>query len=477
MCDDFAKATLADCPADIKQRLTDGLGTTLAALKNPCGSYTFDFQAMIDASDPLENLPVLFSSESFRSLEVEPTTVTANPGEMVEYWYGCAPSNPQAYFCARSESGASLNANGVWHDRRPFKSSATVSLWSVALPDEVRVKRGASPNYVIGNMPGVTACQMSGDGETYFVRDANGWLRHTGDLTWERVHTGTDFWLSPSFDGTCFILSRPRSRTVFYTIGNQTKDVSIPAQLPVDNEVFTAALGCLFFIVRGREVFTIGSALTNAELIFEFQDDAIATGVWTDALTVWVSTNKGTYMSNDAGCFWFFQEDAFAVGPGLYRTKESSVISVSSDKSFLESMNFPLRLNNRGVLYSVSNRWRTWFEDENMTTAFTEVPKDAPVTLSNNGLWLVTQDKGVLTLFLNVWNSPAFSSWCTTKDCKPGVEKYCALFKDIDKICQIPIKPDPTKPDDSSLSLGTIALIVLGALLGIGIIVAIILMS
>jgi len=329
-------------------------------------------------------------------------------------------------------------------------------------------------------MPGVTACQMSGDGEKYFVRDATGWLQHTGDLNWERVHTGTDFWLSPSFDGTCFILSRPQSRMVFYTIGNETKNISIPAQLPVDNEVFTAALGCLFFIVRGREVFTIGSTLTNAELIFEFPEGTVATGVWADALTVWVSTNTGTYMSNDAGCFWFFQEDAFAVGPGLYRTKGSGVISVSSDKSFFESMNFPLRLNNRGVLYSVSNRWRPWFEEKNMTTAFTEVPKDAPVTLSNNGLWLVTQDKGVLTLFLNVWNSPAFSSWCTTKDCKPGLEKYCALFKEIDKTCQDSDPGNPTnpgKPDDDSLSLGTIALIVLGALFGIGIIVAIILMS
>jgi hypothetical protein len=484
MCDNFAKETLVVCPADIKQRVADGLGTTLAALKSPCGPYTFDFQAMLE-SDPTANLPVLFSSEAFRSLEVEPTTVTANPGQMVEYWYGHAPAGATSFFCARSDSIYTYNAGGVWHNRTAFKSTLNASMWYTYDPPNtisVRVSKPPVPSFVIGTMAGVTACQMSGDGEKYFVRNASGWLQHTGGLNWEPVHPGTDFWLSPSFDGTCFILSRPRSRTVFYTIGNQTKDVSIPAQLPVENDVFTAALGCLFFIVRGREVFTIGSALAQAEVIFEFEADTVATGVWADALTVWVSTNKGTYMSNDAGCFWFFQEDAFAVGPGVYRTEGSNIISVSSDKSFSDSMNFPLRLSNRGLLYSVSNRWQTWFETKNMTTAFTQVPKGAPATLSNNGLWLVTQDKDVVTLYLNVWNSPAFSSWCSTKDCKSAFEKYCALFKDIDKICQTPIKPDPDKPDpdkpaDDSLSVGTIALIVLGALLGIGIIVAIIMAS
>jgi hypothetical protein len=249
----------------------------------------------------------------------------------------------------------------------------------------------------------------------------------------------------------------------------------------------------MFFAVRGREIYTVGSQLSKAQLIHTLPTSTVATGMWGDTRTVWVATDRGTYMSSDVGCTWVFQANSFAVGLGLYTKAADELIYTNSAETFVEAIRFPLRLSNGGRLSGTRKAWATWFEDRIATESSTEVKEGVPATLSRNGLFLVTQRDGVVTLYANAWNFRSFGMWCrrSNKDCKPFYAMYCEEYQAIDKGCAdeepgtfpdpgsspggpgpgggAPVAPEPTK-----MSTGTIVAIVLGSLAGIGLLVAVI---
>jgi hypothetical protein len=312
---------------------------------------------------------------------------------------------------------------------------------------------------------------MSGNGQKYFLKDNVGWQRHISGTNWQYVpQAGINWNLTPSFDGTQYVLTEtaPRSRVVSYIAGTSTVRVSnLPLENPGNHLMYAGVVGRLFFIVRGRDVYTTGSLGTLVR-IHQFDNLTFATGIFYDETTVWIPTNKGTFMSNDAGCSWVDQKDVFAVGPGLYTTKDSAFIWETTKKPFAQVVGFPLRLNNGGRLYSPVSGWTTWFEDKTMTNAFTEVEEGVPATLSPNGLYLLTQYKGLVNLYLNVWNFGTFPAWCklNRKECNPAYGKYCELYKDIDSGCktETPGNGDDEESDKSTLKT---VLTILGVLAGV----------
>jgi len=240
----------------------------------------------------------------------------------------------------------------------------------------------------------------------------------------------------------------------------------------------------MFFVVRGREIYTVGPLLSKAQLIYSLPTGTVASGMWGDDRTVWVATDKGTYMSSDLGCIWVSQAGSVAVGLGLYTKASDPLIYTNSGATFAESVRFPLRLSNGGRLSGTKKAWGTWFEDRLAAEGSTEVKEGVPATLSLNGLYLVTQKNGVVTLYVNVWNFRSFAIWCRqlNKDCKPSYVKYCEEFQAIDKGCEDkepgsfpdpgPPAGAPGLPDTSTgLSTGTIVGIVISSLVGIGLLV------
>jgi hypothetical protein len=318
----------------------------------------------------------------------------------------------------------------------------------------------------LGNVPGVvTACQLSGDGQVFFVRDATGWKRHRDTTTWDPIgKTGAGsaaLELNTSFDGETFVQSNPSSPTYHYKIGSaalQTKSLEDESK---GNAVRSAVLSNRIFIARGQKVYSVGS-LNLERVVFEAED--VITGLWADAKTLWLTTATGTLMSNDASWTWVELKNVFAIGPGLFSKPGSGTIWTHADESFVEAVGYPLRLTNGGHLYSNANDWAIAYQDnKTMDDKFTTIEATDAVVLSPNGLYLVTQDDGVVTLYLNVWNSTSFSAWCKESgdECVAAYAKYCLEFKG-DPRCKAnnPGNGGPD-PDPSKGGLPTWAIIVI----------------
>lgn len=62
MCEAYAKSALVRCPADIGQRLEDGLGRVLSVLDASC-TPPFDFKGLME--NPVADLPVVYSSDTY----------------------------------------------------------------------------------------------------------------------------------------------------------------------------------------------------------------------------------------------------------------------------------------------------------------------------------------------------------------------------------------------------------------------------
>lgn len=510
MCESFAQHRLRTCPADIDQRLADGLGDILSLYSDPCGKYSFDFESVLNMQDPTDGLPVLFSSENFTSADVVATTAIQNapvPQPIIEYWYGPRPGNDSSdTWCCRSRATSITDPNfyflsdGQWVITQVFKSQPGVCVYGSSLhANDIMLKRAGTDPLVIGGIPDATACQVSGNGQQYFVRGKTGWLRYRSLKEWTPIgQTGADLELSTSHDGNRWILSRPDSAVVYHRVGTQAvRSDTIPAGTSgATSKVYAAAGGRMFFVVRGREIYSVGSQLPKAQLIYSLPTGSVASGMWGDRQTVWVATDRGTYMSSDVGCTWVLQANSVAVGLGLYTKASDALIYTNSADTFAQSIRFPLRLNNGGRLSGTKKAWSTWFEDRMVTEGSTEVKEGVSATLSLNGLYLVTQRNGVVTLHINVWNFRSFAMWCrrSNKDCKPSYLKYCEEYQAIDKGCKdeepgtfpdpgsspgsgspgSPGSPGDPKPP-SGLSTGTIVGIVLGSLAGIGLLVVLIL--
>ena len=474
-CEGFAFARLGINPADIGQRIIDGLGPALYVLGGNCPA--FDFAKML--SNPTSNLPVLFSSLRYRSHKLEQTIYPQLTGvDVDEYWFGLGPW--ENTLCARSGSNTYSCRAGTWVLGVPgptstFKSVPGVMLSSAIKSGSTTLKLLGPPSstQLLGSaLNKITNCQTSGDGLTYFVRSANGW--HTyNKITEDWVGIGPDdvsWWLVPSFDGRSLVLTGPASN-FHYKIGSADMQTKVADGV---GSVYGAVLGATVFVARGSNIYTVGS-LNVRSLIYTLPAGA-ATGIWADDLTVWVATTVGTYMSNDAGWTWTVLNDEFAVGPGLFTKPGSASIWTHSDETFSETIGFPLRLTNGGLLANPSTGWRNGFEDKTMTTASTEILETTTAALSPNGLYLLTNVNGVITVYLNAWNSAKFAEWCNSHDCKAGYARYCQAFGTIDPGCRtdtpggpdIPGGPDtpnsPSPTPGKGLSTLAIVMIVLGVL-------------
>jgi hypothetical protein len=229
--------------------------------------------------------------------------------------------------------------------------------------------------------------------------------------------------------------------------------------------VYGAVLGYTVFVVRGSKIYTVGSL--NVLSLIKTLPDGVATGIWADDNTVWVSTTAGTYMSTDAGWTWIVLANKFAVGPGLFTELGGANILANSDETFAEVVGmFPLLLTNGGLLSSPQNGWSNSYEDKTANTLSTPISATAAVTLSPNGLYLVTNENGVITLYLNAWNSPRLTVWCKTagSGCNSGYARYCQAFGTVDTRCNPNTPSPPAAVPGKRLPTWALVLIVLGGL-------------
>jgi hypothetical protein len=482
-CEGFACARLEICPGDIEQRIADGFGPALNVLGGNCPA--FNFSQMVSASVPTSKLPVLFSSSRYRSHNLEQTIypkAIVSGVTIIEYWFGLGPAGNT--LCARANSGCYYFDLGKWVAGLPgadssFRSVPDVILSSLKFTGVTTLRKLGPPavSRTLSNTAAVvSSCQMSGDGLTYFWRTSGGWKIYDGTNNTVVPIQPQDaaLWLVPSFDGNTIVLTRSpfdaNHGEVVYKIGSANTETK--EAIGSGTEVFAAALGDTVFVARGASISTVGS-LNVYKLVYTLPS-GLATGMWADNVTVWIATTVGTYMSNDAGWTWTFLEDVFAVGPGLFTKTGSANIWTNSDETFSETIGFPLRMTNGGLLSSPSTGWRNGFEDKTMNSAYTEILSTTTNALSPNGLYLLTNVGGVITLYLNTWNSAMFSEWCNSNDCRAGRAKYCQAFGEIDPECKTdtPAGPSPpTTPPEKppkNFPVWAIALIVLGGLALIG---------
>lgn len=488
MCEDFACTRLKICPRDLKQRIEDGLGAVLSVFGNPCG--TFNFKGMLDSTEPTSNLPVLFSSQQFRSPALIDTTIPLFPTqvppiEIEEYWSGLSPFGENT-ICARGGLKCYFFYNDRWllwevtPGVQSFKSVPGTCLFAALWPTGSKIVLQTDQARELGTLPGVTACQLSGNGQACFARDATGWKRHTGNVTWNLIgKPGSALDLNTSFDGEIFVQSNPSSPEYYYKIGSaelQTKSLAVDESK--DDPVLSAVRDNKVFIARGKKVYSVGS-LDVEKVIFELIG-AVATGMWADEQTLWLTTDKGTFMTNNAGWTWTELRNLFAVGPGLFAKPDNAQIWKNSEQSFVQAVGFPLRLTNGGLLYNDTNKWANAYQDKTMNDEFTTIKATDKTALSPNGLYLLTQENGLVTLYLNVWNSASFAAWCKKdgNNCQAAYARYCQEFK-IDPGCKTdtpggpgnPGTPGPTPPPpDPKKGLPTwaIVLIAIGGLAIIG---------
>ena len=455
MCEGFActRLSLKLCPRDIKQRIADGLHIPLSVLGSACG--TFDFQGMLDTDEPTANLPVLFSSKFYQSPALIRTEDRPYPsGPAYEFWEGLAPSLGVHLFARSDSASFYLNTNKTWVNAGICKSTPNALLFYSTGDNTVRVQTQTSAVQLSAPRLNVSAVQISGDGLSFFLRDNTGWFRHSDPQTWtpvgEQIQGQNLSNLAVSFDGTSLVQSDTRSPLVRFKIqGSVLQTINVPEDVYRLRDLFATVLMTTVFIVRGKSLFSIGS-LGELHLILELR--AIGTGAWANDKTVWIATEQGTYLSDNVGWTWTFQPKAFAVGPGFYTTDDSNFMSLSSDIPFVEAVGYPLRLTNGGLLYNNVNKWANAYQDKTMNDEFTVIQATDKAVLSPNGLYLLTQEDGVVTLYLNVWNSASFAAWCKVagNNCQAAYARYCQEFK-TDPGCKTdtpggPINPGPGTP-------------------------------
>lgn len=471
-CENFACTRLNICPLDIKQRIADGFGAALYVLGDPC--TPFDFNQLVSAISPTSQLPVLFSSLRYRSHQLEDTSYPQlDVFVMNEYWFGLDVWGDDS-LCARSGSRCYIFHAGTWYfpplPTATFKSEPGVILSGTSSGDALLSVKGY-PTRTLGSMPSaITNCQMSGDGLTYFVKTSTGWNQFD-DINKDWIELEPNYpssWLVSSFDGTTIVQTNSSliPDEFHYKIGSDHTQADIANGS--GSEVYAAALGDTIFVARGSAISTVGSLNVQTQ-IYTLPIGVVATGVWADNVTVWVRTTTGTWMSNDAGWTWTVLENEFAVGPGLFTKPGSDNIWRTSEEPFSVMVGFPLRLTNGGLLFSPSTGWRNGFEDKTMSSGYTELLSTTTAALSPNGLYLFTNEDGVITLYLNVWNSTRFADWCKVNNCKSGYANYCQRFGTIDPKCrtntpdgQTPVLPTPTPSKD--FPIWAIVAIVLGVL-------------
>lgn len=169
MCDTFAKNRLVRCPTDIGQRLEDGLNVTLSVLDPSC-TPSFAFSGLMN--DPIAGLPVVYSSSAYRSPAVVSTIVPTYPsGAAFEFWEGL--HFPGVVMQVRTATGTFYRLNGIW-TAGPL-SKSTINKFLFSADDAVRAyKPDGTITWLRYGGPAIDALQISGNGETYFIREGTG---------------------------------------------------------------------------------------------------------------------------------------------------------------------------------------------------------------------------------------------------------------------------------------------------------------
>ena len=485
-CGSFARSVLVDCPADIEQRLTDGLSDLLAPFHANCG--VFDFQAMLNAQDPTAHLPVLFSSLNYQSPNTLPTNVPL-PADAAVVWYGLSPStwfpalgsSPPNYthtWCYKTKPwGAQNTARAFYYNTDPnyrpvgwfeallFHSTDTMLVVQyqptiLQFPGNITIFSDSSTvTYDI---------VISGDNSTVCKMDLmGGWARRRGDV-WTTLNFQPKSTLSLSFDGSNLCASN--GQQVNYLIEGVYGSLSITGQ------VYTAVLGSMAFIGQGSVLSTIGSLKSLKQLK---QLGGSCTGVWCDDLVVYVATTVNTFMSYDGGWTWVTQTNKVAIGAGVYKDVSGKIWS-SAQTTFQEDVGFPLRITNSGLLYS--STWKNWYQFTDLDDKLTTIDQETAAAISPNGRYLATVGEDV-TVYLNVWNLPLFWTWCARNNnvCMDGYRRYCQLvnispdrcspiYADEPPVDEPPVDDPPVddRPaDDPPASSNNSLKLIVGAIVGI----------
>jgi hypothetical protein len=468
---------LENCPPDIKQRIADGMCSPLSALTDTCGS--FNYAAMLASNDPTSHLPVLFSSESSRSSRLVPTNMNAPTlsGIQVCYWIGLPPTvgaslDTVCYRISNRESSSTTygfyDSKLGWVECDMFASCSPLGFKRVG----VKIHEGHVMTYpnnilkldIVGGQVVVTDLVLSGNGNAIFINTNEGWKRHVSEKSWETLGMFGKH-LSTSFDGSAVCVHDfAGDSKVFCKLGSQgIFETSLPPDPFTAKVLHSAVLGSMVFLVRGANVYTVGSLKTPTWLTrLSSVGEGEFAGVWADHTTVWVSGLTTSYMTTDAGWTWTPLFNSWAVGPGVFygnvRASNRS-IELASEPSFEEQEHFPLTLHDNGALIGPSGS-EHWFRlKESPKDKFTQIETTETMALSPNGLFLYTRNpQGGVKLCLNVWNTPEFARWCAKNaGCNKDRSRYCTKFISIDRRCKKP-----------GLPVWAIVLITLAALVLVG---------
>jgi hypothetical protein len=471
-------------PPDFEQRVANGLMEKLWFLPNctnigccnpasnaPSEQAVFASMCVDSRADPFAHLPVLFSSA--RSIQMElvdvpPFDTTTTTSYFIAPYYG--HSNPFVY--AKTAEGKIFNwYSGEWLSQTmasgtpgilTYRRARTVPPMAVRwdtelyIPPNVVAQFGVNQNPILDPAlippsppdPVLDLC-MSGNGSTVFgsrYKDQaniiyNKWYRSSrnGDWTPLPAPLVASYRLACSFDGTtvCATSTNPNAPVEYF---NNDTQVSIPLPLVAEGtKQYPAVLGKVGFVARGTSVFSLWST-GSAKVILSTTSPC--TGIWADASVLWVGTAQQAFMSVDAGWTWFLQNDARAVGPGLY-IRNNALYKEKANSSFREQVEYPLKLTSQGVLRTTkeigAGSWKNWFEFyelDDQRPAFLTDDTDQ-VVYSSNGRYVLVQKNKNVTLYFNLWNSKRFREWCggDRDTCSLGYLNYCEQSGNEDPGC------------------------------------------
>jgi hypothetical protein len=382
-------------------------------------------------------------------------------GIQVCYWIGLPPTvgaslDTVCYRISNRESSSTTygfyDSKLGWVECDMFASCSPLGFKRVG----VKIHEGHVMTYpnntltldIVGDQTNVTDLVLSGNGNVIFINTNEGWKRHIGEKTWETLGMFGQH-LSTSFDGSAVCVHDFQGDSkVLCKLGRQILfETSLPFDRFADKILHSAVLGSMVFLVRGPNVYTVGSLKTPALLTtLNSVGEGRFAGVWADHATVWVSGLTTSYMTTDAGWTWTPLFDIWAVGPEVFysnvRTSNPS-IEIASEPSFDEQEHFPLTLHNNGALIGPSGS-EHWFRLKGtLQDKSTRIETTDTMALSPNGLFLYTRDpQGGVKLFLNVWNTPEFAQWCAKNaGCNKDKSRYCTRFRSIDGRCKKPGLP------------------------------------
>lgn len=450
---------LKTSPVDLNQRAINHFDLRpycyLTNLVITCCSGSFQFTDFCSVSDskPFGDLPVLYTSSSYTSKKYVPLNYPIPLRDKTEYWIGPTLNSsnavPNAMEILSPNSRifyACCNQFGGWNDgaATPFYRSASNTVLSYYQTGLITSRTGSSTTQLGATADyNVTDLQISGNGSTFFklskdVANVWSWYRWNKN-TWESMNSSLA--IGYSYDGQ-YACSAIWSGSFLYVYAYNSASLPIwrAGLLAKESDGFIphlAMIGEVVFLALGKTIYSIGSNLSAYKIKTPTVD--VCTGIWTDDSTIWVAAGNMSYMSCDKGWTWIEQLGVRAVSRGMYIRSLSMVIS--DPTRFQDDVQYPLKLNNRGLLRSFDGDWQNAFELKNGEYDYTLIDCDTRYATSPNGLFLLDNNmEGDVVLYFNVWRTAQFSAWRSSNrsiTCR-GYDNYCELMQDDNCIVGIP---------------------------------------